>query len=1012
MPTRTNLHEAGDRVVFISSTSDDLTEHRAAAEHAAKLAGFRPEMMEYFGASGRPSLKECLDRVGRAHVVVVISAHRYGWVPEDQSNGDTKSITWLECEHADREGAEVLAFVVDDAAEWAPELFDKHPLDEALANGTATSKLLADVQRDMARLRDFNAWLSTRPTVTFRSKEDLTTKVVDALHKWRGRHRQALTSEPPGVPALVTPSLPDLDIELARYRKAAESLHAYLPVAGFQTQLRVPIRVDELYVPLRAVADLRGVGEAEFADAEDAERKMGGATTSLEVPATEAFAAAETRGRHGVVLLGDPGSGKTTHLKRVLLWVLTKGPETLGLPPDMVPVFLPLRDLRDLDSGLERFIEAQLDHPHLEMLEGFGRRLLSRGNLLLLFDGLDEVSDIAHRQRVAAWIDRAAEVHSTCRCLISCRFAGYSRDVRLSERFLEMHLRPLAWEQAESFVQQWYRIVETGLAAGTAGQAEAVARDKASDLLGRLREPDFRARRVFELTRNPLLLANLCLVHRDRGRLPHRRADLYGECVDVLLERWRAAKQLKTAVTAKDGRRVLQPAAYWLHGQDGRTRATADELAPVIEPTLRAIRWDGGTTRDFLARIRDESGLLIGWDQERYGFMHLGFQEYLAAREIRRLAFQDPSVLRDLARHHGQSWWQEVALLLVALEEPSLFESYLGEVVDQPAFAAAPAALDALLEDAAEVSDGPFLELAGREPGTDTGLWARQLLALRILARLGSDGLEPLQGTLARHPSPKIQGWLRERRGEATRTHRVTAHGAVELVEIPAGHFQMGSPDSEAGRYDDEGPQHRVSVPAVQMGRYAVTNEEFARFLAAHPDATTPHYWSDRRYNQARQPVVGIGWEEARRFAGWVGGRLPTEAEWEYAARAGTTEPYLIGSTRDDLNRFGWHAENAENRLHHVGEKEPNAWGLHDVLGNVWEWTEDDWHATYKRAPDNGSAWVDTPRADPRVVRGGSFYSSEYGVRAAYRFGRSPGYRALYLGFRVVVSPFVSDSEL
>ena len=581
----------------------------------------------------------------------------------------------------------------------------------------------------------------------------------------------------------------------------------------------------------------------------------------------------------------------------------------------------------------------------------------------------------------------------------------------MSERFLEMHVRPLSWEEAESFVQHWYRTVETGLASGAAEQAEAVARDKASDLLDRLQEPGFRARRVFELTRNPLLLANLCLVHRDRGQLPHRRADLYGECVDVLLERWRAAKQLASPVTAKDGRRVLQPAAYWLHAQEGRTRATAEELSPVIEPTLRAIRWSGGTASDFLERIRDESGLLTGWDQTRYGFMHLGFQEYLAAREIRRRAFDDPSVLRELARHHGESWWQEVALLLVALEEPSLFESYLNEVVNQPAFAERPAALDGLLEDAAEVSEQPFLALATREPGTDESLWVRQLLALRVLHRLGSELLAVVKGTLKHHPSNEIQTWLREQQLNVDRGRLVTANGGVELVEIPAGSFQMGSPESESGRYSDEGPQHAVTLRGFQIGRYAVTNEEYGRYLEVHPDASEPRLWSDRKYNQARQPVVGIDWEEARRFARWVGGRLATEAEWEYAARAGTTEPHLTGSTPYDLDRFGWYDKNSGGRLHIVGEKEPNAWGVYDVLGNVWEWTEDGWHDDYEGAPDDGSAWLDISGVALRVVRGGSFLYNQRFLRVAFRFFYDPDVRNYDIGFRVVVSPFSSDSD-
>lgn len=231
----------------------------------------------------------------------------------------------------------------------------------------------------------------------------------------------------------------------------------------------------------------------------------------------------------------------------------------------------------------------------------------------------------------------------------------------------------------------------------------------------------------------------------------------------------------------------------------------------------------------------------------------------------------------------------------------------------------------------------------------------------------------------------------------------MTQFAEIELVEIPAGSFLMGSRKFEAGRGSDESPQHRVSVAAFQIGQYAVTNEEYGRFLAAHPETTEPRFWGDRNYNRTRQPIVGVSWEEARRFAAWVGGRLATEAEWEYAARAGTT--------RDEPNRFAWHFENAEDRLHKVGDKEPNAWGLYDVLGNVWEWTEDDWHASYTGAPDDGSAWVDTPRADSRVVRGGSFHSTEYTVRAASRSRFNPVSRSNLIGFRVLVSPFSSDSD-
>jgi hypothetical protein len=434
--------------------------------------------------------------------------------------------------------------------------------------------------------------------------------------------------------------------EISAYCQKAESLHATLPVAGFVTQLKVPIDIEDIYVPLRAMLDLRGVAEKTFADAAHAKKCLRGSNADLEISLPEAFRQCEARGRRGMVVLGDPGSGKTTHMKRLLLWCLRNGPETLGLPAGMLPVFLPLRELKNLDQGLDAFIQDQLSSPHLKTPEGFGERLLDRGNLLFLLDGLDEVADLSRREEVAGWVMEAIRLQLTCRFVLTCRFAGYSQTVRLSGDFLEMHVRPLTSDQVKGFVHNWYRIVEKGLAMDPE-QAEGIAAEKADHLVRRLQEPDFRARRVFELTRNPLLLTNICLVHRHRGALPRKRARLYEECIDVLLEHWREAKGLKVGVSAEAGRRALQPAALWMHSEEGRTRAKGTELAPCIEPVLKAVDWTEGTAEDFLGTIRDESGLLTGWDQEHYGFMHLGFQEYLAAREIRSRAF-NLNVARNL----------------------------------------------------------------------------------------------------------------------------------------------------------------------------------------------------------------------------------------------------------------------------------------------------------------------------------------------------------------------------
>ena len=146
------------------------------------------------------------------------------------------------------------------------------------------------------------------------------------------------------------PSVSDLDVEISAYCKKAEALHATLPVAGFATQLKVPIDIEEIYIPLHAMLDLRGVADEVFLDADHAEKELRQRDAGLEISIPEAFRQSEKRRHRGIVILGDPGSGKTTHLKRLLLWCLRGGPETIGLPAEMLPVFLPLRNLKKLVS--------------------------------------------------------------------------------------------------------------------------------------------------------------------------------------------------------------------------------------------------------------------------------------------------------------------------------------------------------------------------------------------------------------------------------------------------------------------------------------------------------------------------------------------------------------------------------------------------------------------------------------------------------------------------------------
>ena len=917
--------------------------------------------MELFAASTRPVVEECLRYVQEADVLVGIIAHRYGWEPDGK-----KSITEMEYDAAQ----ERLMFLINqDLPVNQQKDYDEGP----------------DRWKKQEKLEAFKKKIAQDQTPAIFTETTLGSIVLDSLNKWREEKEGVAGKEkPPQSVEPIPTSVTDLAKEISSYCQKAASLHENLPVAGFATQITVTIDLEDMYVPLRAIVNLQGVKEKQYLGAEDAEKYLYERDCGSEISLVEAFHESKKRKRRGIVILGDPGSGKTTHLKRVLLWCIRKGCETIGLPNDMIPVFLPLRELKNLDKGLDVFIQSQLQSPHLQTAKGFGKRLLERGNLLFLLDGLDEVADLSERERVSGWITEAIRSHPTCRFVVTCRFAGYSETVQMKEDFIEMHIRPLTQDQVERFVRNWYTIVEKGLAKDPE-QAGGIASEKADNLIKRLQESDFRARRVFELTRNPLLLANICLVHRFRADLPKKRAHLYEECMKVLLEHWRKAKMLSVDIGAQNGIRVLAPVALWLHGQEGRTRAKDSELEPVIDPVLKLVKWSGGSAKDFLRIIRDESGLLTGWSHEDYGFMHLGFQEYLAAREIRSRAFSDPGILRELATHFGESWWQEVGLILLALEDPSLFVPYMREVVKQPAFAKFPELVEACLDDAAETSPAPFVELLKSPPGKDKELWECQLVALRIVERLDPGAIHNLRDQLKKHPSSEIRTWMNECSRQAGQDISISDQGGYEFVKIPGGVFKMGLPEQETGRFDTEGHLHEVQVPDFYMGRYPVTNEEYARFLKANPTVTEPAYWADRKYNQPKQPVVGVSWEDARHYAAWAGLRLPGEAEWEYACRAGSKTRYYSGDKDEDLARVGWYTKNSGGQLHAVGEKEPNGFGLYDMHGNVWEWIEDDWHDNYKGAPNDGRAWVDKRRGSDRVVRGGGWYGGAQGCRSAAR---------------------------
>ncbi|TRU66844.1 MAG: serine/threonine-protein kinase pkn1 [Microcystis viridis Mv_BB_P_19951000_S69D] len=228
-------------------------------------------------------------------------------------------------------------------------------------------------------------------------------------------------------------------------------------------------------------------------------------------------------------------------------------------------------------------------------------------------------------------------------------------------------------------------------------------------------------------------------------------------------------------------------------------------------------------------------------------------------------------------------------------------------------------------------------------------------------------------------------------------TENLPKRVTLEMVSLPAGQFLMGSSER-----DNEKPPHQVKVNSFAIGKYPVTQAQYQAVMGTNPS----HF-----KNNPQNPVEKVSWNDAQAFCqklSQITGktyRLPTEAEWEYACRAGTTTRYYFGDDANQLGDYAWYSGNSGNKTHPVGQKKPNAWGLYDMSGNVWEWCEDNRHENYIGAPEDGSAWLinnDNRSQSSKCPRGGSWCNNPDICRSAYRYDLFRRDNYDFSGFRVV----------
>ncbi len=771
------------------------------------------------------------------------------------------------------------------------------------------------------------------------------------------------------------------DENIRHYTQWAAKKHRCLSVQGVEATFHHPIEIKRVYVNLYAHMACQDQSGAWIDGEGEMEGSEGSALPTVDIQG--AFAALEHLKIKDMVILGAPGSGKTTLLKYLLMSIIDgEGEQELGLDSSIIPFFSSLKELKNPeDESFADFMRRECQLDTFSISDASFREMLDTGRAIILLDGLDEVVGEDARLKTCQWIESARREFPRTRFVITSRFGGYSGKCRLKGDCLEISLRDFSLEDVETFLVNWFETVEALLhPADDEEWCRSRGREKALVLFNTVMRLDG----LVELAVNPLLLQIIALVHRDRaGALPPRRVELYEECLNVLLEKWDAAKELDVLLTAREARQVLQPLALWFHEDEQPRYAPLADIAKIVKEPLERIGKTDIAPERLLQDFDDRSGIITAFKETDYGFSYLSFQEYLAAVEIR-----NSRRIELLLEKYGQKRWDEVILLSLALNNPSIFEEFLEQLIPTNAFLEETGlVLDALQDSVVK----PIKPLVHAVMNDMLALEARYN-ALRALKHIGGpraiDTLKTCVSsedmTLARLAFEALEslgaaaGVGRPEKQEAPK-HIVSAEAAEIDVLIPAGPFLFGSGEDDNLARSDEKPQRSVNLPDYYIDLFPVTNDQYCQFLnAALPGEDSLREWIDldgefmrercrvrkrkgkygceRGYE--RHPVIYVSWYGANEYATWAGKRLPTEQEWEKASRGIDGLIYPWGDTFDKMlcntKESGINGTSAVDRF----LKGRSPYGCYDMAGNVWEWTSSYFDEDEERMAVRGGSWL------------------------------------------------------
>ncbi|NUM76945.1 SUMF1/EgtB/PvdO family nonheme iron enzyme [candidate division KSB1 bacterium] len=877
-----------------------------------------------------------------------------------------------------------------------------------------------------------------------------------------------------------------------RHLRRLREEHERINLLGFQANANIPVRTLDVFVSLQLAEYHGGIDEGKRAPLTAqmvAQARVGAKKQkrrSRKTPQQPEAAAQSKRfspsellqyaffsenPKRLLLIIGDPGSGKTTLMKYYAISCLDHaGRRALALPRRLMPVFVPLRMLKDIDEKQPfcSVLSEIVCSPNKPVPPESFERWLDRQGCLVLLDGLDEISEAKQRIRVCRWIEQACEDYPSSLFMVTSRYTGYrvSEGVELRRDHVRADVLALDGEQQQVFLQKWFHAVYSSSVGNGASKAEQAQKVAAAvrDYLARKENESLR-----QLAGTPVLLQIMAVLWQEYGSLEEGRANLYEKCTDYLLDRRDRLRDLPPPLPADQAKIVLRPLALFMQETLRNPAIPVAEMAERMARPLQEVK-PGLTPEDFIKHLRDRAGLLKAFGDEQCAFSHGSFREFLAAAELAEQITRNRRRCRVLVDNFNDpdGWWRETVLFSLSLPKPVIFNDFFQLFLPHPKNGDGfPELLELIIKEARQKSVDPF-ERFVRDHSQD---WQKRYNALMCLRLIASDPAKTLVKQvweqLKTQPLPaqaqQAEGLLRLRqKAEEILIEWKLVRPAAPVSKaapVTAGAKRFRNPlefDAEyilipSGKYKYSVNGELVEVPPLYFAKYPVTNRLYRRFiaylaeeevmgeaLAALPVARFAQklqarvgkdekwraylpkeitQWaakmrsdedSNQRFNGEDQPVVDITWFAAWAYCYWLSELQGAEGKGqdEKMIYRVPTEQEWEWAASGGKRKYPWGNEEPDETRANYGQKVGKTTPVGSYPAGATPEGLMDMAGNVWEWMEN---WYDKDK-DARALRGGSWNVTTELLPCAARFNGLPDLQWYSGGFRVVAVQSAFDT--